>query len=542
MKFLSGFSNRQKAIAATIILVLILLAITLLSLLSFSSTQAKLEKVTTQYQPKMLSAMQLTTHFYHSLSVLGNYLIEKDEYNMTLYRQKVADIDQTLRELVELTEQNPELDDSEQLGRVRMLVDQIIEHNVLMLELAQNNNKNMPAIGIASDRLEPLAVSLNQIINDLLVSTEEYEQPEILLLVDNLRFNWTQVVSEVRNYLAFRNEEAIEEITLYNIGVDQSIAAFDEYLEQMDPDQTDLLDEVQSYVQTYRDYLNQAISIHAGNEWRADRQLMRKSITPTLRTLTKELEILVTKQQRRIKQSNEELSDQINSAEHTIRIAIQIALVITLVVVFLSLRNQLLIKDIRAHKESERRMRYKAHHDSLTGLANRALFEEKLFDLFLDQEEADIRAQDEGKTKAEEFFGLLYIDLDGFKAVNDNVGHDAGDFILTEASKRMVKMVRTADLVARLGGDEFAILLHGVTQQSVLEKVASNLCEAISEDYVFNGQTLNVSASIGLTFSNHPKLPAFEEIKDGMDAIIKQADEAMYEAKKSGKNQYKRFS
>ncbi len=540
---LTRFSLKQKAIAATIVLVLVLLSITLVSLVSFSSTQEKLTKVTSQYQPKMLSAMQLTSHFYHSLSVLGNYLIEKDDYNMNLYREKVNDINSTLTELVNLTNLNPELDDSEQLLRIRQLVDKIITHNLSMLELAQNNNKNMPAIGIASSKLEPIAINMNQIVNDLLLATAINEQQSILPLIEDLRYNWIMLVSEVRNYLAFRQLPTIDEIALFKTGVNQSFEALEKRRYEMDDDQLDLLDEFEANTAAYQAALVQAINIHAGNNWRADRQLMKQNITPTLKELTKELEVLVTKQQRRIHESNLALSKQISEAENTIRFSIQVALAIALLVIFLSFKNKRLLSDILIHKESERKLFHKAHHDTLTKLANRAFFDDRLFKMFLDQETRSNR-RSKRKDNLDEnshFFGLLYIDLDGFKAVNDNVGHDAGDFILIEVAKRMKNVVRNSDIVCRLGGDEFAVLLNDINHINSIEKISENLCKTISQRYHYKEQVLQVSASIGFSYSRHPQLPLHKKVKFRMEAIIKQADTAMYHAKENGKNQYAQF-
>ncbi|KPZ72536.1 putative diguanylate cyclase YegE [Shewanella sp. P1-14-1] len=543
MNMLTRFSLKQKAIAATIVLVLVLLSITLVSLVSFSSTQERLTKVTSQYQPKMLSAMQLTSHFYHSLSVLGNYLIEKDDYNMNLYREKVNDINSTLTELVNLTNLNPELDDSEQLLRIRQLVDKIITHNISMLELAQNNNKNMPAIGIASSKLEPIAINMNQIVNDLLLATAINEQQSILPLIEDLRYNWIMLVSEVRNYLAFRQLPTIDEIALFKTGVNQSFEALEIRRYEMDDDQLDLLDEFEANTAAYQAALVQAINIHAGNNWRADRQLMKQNITPTLKELTKELEVLVTKQQRRIHESNLALSKQISEAENTIRFSIQVALAIALLVIFLSFKNKRLLSDILIHKESERKLFHKAHHDTLTKLANRAFFDDRLFKMFLDQEtRSKRRSKRENNLEINSyFFGLLYIDLDGFKAVNDNVGHDAGDFILIEVAKRMKNVVRNSDIVCRLGGDEFAVLLNDINHINSIEKISENLCKTISQPYHYKEQVLNVSASIGFSYSRHPQLPLHKKVKFRMEAIIKQADTAMYHAKENGKNQYAQF-
>ena len=395
----------------------------------------------------------------------------------------------------------------------------------------------MPAIGIATNQLEPIGINLNQIVNDLLHATEANEQLQAIPLIVNLRFNWTMLVSEVRNYLAFRKGSIIDEIRLFSAGVNQALESLAQMRNDMDADQEDLLEEFENKLLSYQTYLTQAIDIHAGNNWRADRELLRTSITPTLRKLTVELEALATKQQQRILESNVELSEQISNAEQIIHIFIQIALAIILLVIYLSFRNKRLASDIHDHKESERKMHYKAHHDALTSLANRAFFDDKLFELFLRQD----AASDDQEKDSVEFFGLLYIDLDGFKAVNDKVGHDAGDFILIEAAKRMQNAVRSSDTVCRLGGDEFSVLLQGEMALSKIEAVAEKICKVISVEYNFNGKILNVSASTGVSYSTHPDLAQYQSVSDRMDALIKQADQAMYQAKKNGKNQIYRF-
>ena len=291
--------------------------------------------------------------------------------------------------------------------------------------------------------------------------------------------------------------------------------------------QNDLLDEFDSQFREFKNNLNVAIDIHKSIGWREDRHLMRDSISPTLRTLTEELKSLVTKQQQRIKLSNQELSDQINNAEETILFSIFVVLVITLFVIALSLRNERLNRDVLERRRNEELMRHKAHHDALTGLPNRAFFNDHLYDLFLNTKD--------------EMFALLFIDLDGFKAVNDNAGHDAGDFILVETAKRIKEVVRKSDLVVRLGGDEFTVVLDFISDKSVAEKIAKAICDKVSEEFIFDEKVLNVSTSIGVTYSNHIELNYHENIQFNVETMTKQADSAMYQAKKAGKNTYRNF-
>jgi len=159
---------------------------------------------------------------------------------------------------------------------------------------------------------------------------------------------------------------------------------------------------------------------------------------------------------------------------------------------------------------------FAAAHDSLTGLLNRDAFGRR-FELALQ------RAQQGGRPQA-----LLLIDLDGFKEVNDNLGHHAGDLLLRELARRMRGAMRDTDVVARLGGDEFAVLLEGMEQGEALRRVVESLLVALAEPVDCDGHCASVSASIGIALTP----------QDGADAETLQrcADRAMYAAKAAGRS------
>ncbi|WP_433262188.1 diguanylate cyclase domain-containing protein [Actinosynnema sp. CS-041913] len=154
-------------------------------------------------------------------------------------------------------------------------------------------------------------------------------------------------------------------------------------------------------------------------------------------------------------------------------------------------------------RESERTLAHQAHHDALTGLANRALFERRL-------DEA-LAAHHDGTP-----FGLLFVDLDDFKAVNDISGHAQGDAVLERVARRLRDCVRDTDVVARLGGDEFGVLVKGVDEP---EKVAFRILDALGED---------VSASVGVVVCADP------DPEDTAESVLQRADKAMYAAKRDG--------
>lgn len=181
-----------------------------------------------------------------------------------------------------------------------------------------------------------------------------------------------------------------------------------------------------------------------------------------------------------------------------------------------------IFSDISERKKSRERIDFLAHHDSLTELPNRALLNDRL-------EMAINTAKRRG-----EKVGILFIDLDRFKNINDSLGHAAGDQILRQTASRLSATVRTDDTVARLGGDEFVVLLPRVRDERSLVEVAIKLREELLQPYILEDMPLHLSPSIGIAV--YPG--------DGEDpsTLIKNADAAMYLAKEKGRNNYQFYT
>jgi diguanylate cyclase (GGDEF)-like protein len=171
----------------------------------------------------------------------------------------------------------------------------------------------------------------------------------------------------------------------------------------------------------------------------------------------------------------------------------------------------------KKQKGSSVELAFMAYYDSLTGLPNRQLFKE--------------RAQEKIKGNFQNQFGfaLMFMDLDGFKNVNDTNDHKAGDWLLCQVAARLRNCIKKTDTVARLGGDEFGIILNDVKNKADIESVAYRLSYRLGTPYTYNGQHLRVNASIGISlFPDHGRC---------YDSLIHLADQAMYSAKKRGKGQ-----
>jgi diguanylate cyclase (GGDEF)-like protein/PAS domain S-box-containing protein len=177
------------------------------------------------------------------------------------------------------------------------------------------------------------------------------------------------------------------------------------------------------------------------------------------------------------------------------------------------------MRDITKRKEFEAQIKRLAHHDPLTGLPNRNLYNDRLANCL-------------GRSYRNQLsFALMFVDLDKFKPINDTHGHDAGDFVLKSVSDRLRIHLRATDTIARLGGDEFVVILESVRDRADVARIADKLIASLVEPMDFNGIPLKVGASIGI--SVYPD--------DGFDAetLTKCADEAMYKVKEAGRNHYR---
>lgn len=180
----------------------------------------------------------------------------------------------------------------------------------------------------------------------------------------------------------------------------------------------------------------------------------------------------------------------------------------------------LIFSDITTLKEQQQRLERMAHYDALTRLPNRVLLAERLHQALAQAK------RDKG------YLAVAYLDLDGFKPVNDTLGHDAGDSLLVEVADRLRNSVRACDTVARLGGDEFVLLIHAASFNEC-ETAMQRTLQVIAEPFSIKGRQVSVSASIGIA--------SFPADGPDPDTLLRNADQAMYVSKQAGRNRYHFF-
>ena len=201
-----------------------------------------------------------------------------------------------------------------------------------------------------------------------------------------------------------------------------------------------------------------------------------------------------------------------------LRVALQVGALITLIIIIIMVWNRRLYLEIKNRKKLEKKMQYMATHDDLTGLANRVLLKDRLNSAISFHQRQKL------------LVAVLFIDLDGFKDINDTHGHDVGDELLIEVATRLIGCVRESDTVVRFGGDEFVLLLTGLHNQDEAAYVADKVLKLIQQPIKLSEVSATIGCSIGIAM--------FPDDGDSDNELLKIADSLMYDVKAAGKNHY----
>ena len=181
-------------------------------------------------------------------------------------------------------------------------------------------------------------------------------------------------------------------------------------------------------------------------------------------------------------------------------------------------RRVVLLSDVTELRRKDKEMWHQANFDRLTGLPNRALLADRI--------DGMLRRARRNHTEV----AVLFIDLDDFKPVNDDFGHDVGDLLLREVAGRLQRLFRDEDTVSRLGGDEFVVAMHAELNSGFGQNAAGKIVASLSEPFQVAGHALTISCSVGVA--------RFPDDGDSADSLIQHADHAMYRAKKQGRSRW----
>ena len=445
-----------------------------------------------------------------------------------------------------------------------------------LIEIRTDDMQWLPANRIMQDNMLPwhlafvseLDTLLDQVGGD---NTRDRAHHELYQLLTELQHTWQQLISEFRLYIANRMgiypgtpaagmQARAANIEIYSAQVDKHMQELAQFMKNGDYgfDISLSYQNMQSALRAWRKGYWQVDTVLASENWRTDIALLNDSINPLLSrfreqlsTLQLELSINTARDITRLTQIARRLSDSVVALA-----IIGIAFVITGFVFF----NRALLKPIGqvAHalmkvsrsatgaqvpesslkeirdlttafsemqeqvRSRERHLDHLAHHDPLTGLPNRALFHDRLDQALL---HADRNSR---------LLGIMFLDLDNFKTINDGLGHETGDLLLRSVAARLQACVRKSDTIARLGGDEFAILVEDIDTVQQVERVSAKVLDKLSDLFRIDNRQLYITTSIGITL--YPQ----DETDTGK--LLKNADIAMYHAKELGRNQCQFYS
>ncbi len=444
-----------------------------------------------------------------------------------------------------------------------------------LLAVRQEVDRWFPAMRLLQDEMYPangaLLGELQSLTQEAETGLSAEQRLKLLESTTRLRRVWFAMVEEMHHFIAFRfgvfAGDTGGESHDFAADVESYAHRWREHLAELRSlnanaalglEAPDRLDRLEGYLNHWLSAGRQVFLIMDNPAWRQDLQLMRENIAPLLAGMQEQLSQINL---RLDKESVADIRGLTRIARKLSESILGLALIgiLCIIAAYLYINRNLLkpiaqtafaLKEeargavdvqpppahlretrdlVEAYSEMRRqvhqRQRYLdhiAHHDALTQLPNRTLFRDRL------EHALAIALRGEAQV------GLMFLDLDEFKQVNDSLGHLVGDELLKAMAERLVSLVRNSDTVARLGGDEFAILVEGITSRDDMAMLAGKILKVVEQPMVLDGQQLQISVSIGIATAPYDDISA--------EYLIRDADAAMYEAKRQGRAAYHFFS
>ncbi|MCW8908714.1 MAG: methyl-accepting chemotaxis protein [Sedimenticola sp.] len=320
-------------------LLLILAVISLQTLKSLNSVDQSVVEMVQVRQPAALLSKELSTSIHQTASALGFFLSTKEEQHRDGFLRGLARSEELLSQLrehqaVSSDEQSAALVDGlvSDLTRFRSLGDRL-------LETASTYEKNFPGIAYANADLNPLSRIMVQLTSQMITSEQEEEANEerrrILTLFSDLRYAWSNVMSSIRGYLAFRSDAVINDLTLYMERTDQLLEKLDEYEYELTLDQADSLEQFKGHLVNYKANIEQMKQIHGGDQWRTDAWLVRSEASPLFRKIDEKLQTLEKLQSEAIRSTNDNLLDETAGTTNMVSVLLILGLAIGLLMSWL---------------------------------------------------------------------------------------------------------------------------------------------------------------------------------------------------------------
>ncbi len=440
------------------------------------------------------------------------------------------------------------------------------------LHVSHDNSLRFPGIHIMRAYMQPRSRAVMDSLDNIIYQASDDDRDNgYSRLAYRARHTWQQLLSEFRLLVANRfsvfSDTAQDGMTSRSYNVELYLEKMRALLERLQhtpppdaflPLPDDAWQQMESDIGQWESHYLQLLASLRSSKWRQDLYLFKTSLQPRITGMKAHLDRL---QNHLNEQASRDITALTGSASRLSQAILLIAL--TGMILILGAYYYLKIRVIKPMSDTAHALRQEAngdsrvvvptpklketrdlveafgemrrqvikreqgldhlaHHDPLTQLPNRLLFKDRL------EHALQIAA------RHNQMISCLFLDLDNFKQINDTLGHFAGDELLITVARRLRKVVRRADTIARLGGDEFAILLEDIQRKTFARNIAQKILAALQKPYLINDQEFHITASIGIAIAPYDD--------NQSDDLLRDADAAMYEAKRRGKNNYQFFT
>lgn len=336
---------RKKVWGSYGLVICTLLTVVVASLFSFSTIKKGIEEVVQVSQPKIIVSLEIATHVREALTAMSSYILSGDPEQKDHYLRTISIAEAELEELGQA-----HLSEAEQtsLLEISTLLKDIKVLNQELSGYVEDSQKNLPALAIMTNQLEPMSTSIANLINDALDEVNELQeedggQEEIIMQMHELRYSWAMLISQSRSYLALRDDKNLEQLELFKLGVTQKsseLMADD----SIDEDILDYIDDLKKQEKTYLIDLEEMIKVHKADNWKRDSYVFREAIVPLLDKLDKQLQVLVDASHKEIDISSEGLFKSMAITSNINMAMLVFSIIITIGAIWVS--NRYIIKPI----------------------------------------------------------------------------------------------------------------------------------------------------------------------------------------------------
>ncbi|MCW8827068.1 MAG: methyl-accepting chemotaxis protein, partial [Gammaproteobacteria bacterium] len=339
----SGVSLKKKLWAGFLFLLILLGLSSLNTLWNLSGTQAGMNQVVLEIQPATLKAQQIVRDLEHTTGSVAFYLLSKDEYHKIDYIDGLSNIADQISSLQQENYIQRNQDAAQRLDKISGLLTRFASYQEQLLKLATDDASNFPALRYAGQNINPLSQQNLQLLSQMILAEEDEEanaeRKKLLMDIESLRYTWSNVMNGVRAYLAFRTQDAINEVELYQGSITPIVARIMENEDLLGLDQLDSIEQFSATREIFIKNFVELQAIHGGEKWRIDADLIRNEIGDLIKEIGSELDELVTQLTQTIEQRSEEMLQNMQETRDVVATIMVLGLILGLSGAYLLVRS-----------------------------------------------------------------------------------------------------------------------------------------------------------------------------------------------------------